>query len=42
MDGKNILDVLLTLFAEQEGLEISYFFEEKCFNESPCCLGKVS
>lgn len=42
MDGKNILDVLLSLFAEQEDLEISYFFVEKCFNEAPCCLGKVS
>lgn len=42
MDGKNILDVLLGLFAEQEDLEISYFFEEKCFNELTCCLGKIS
>lgn len=42
MDGKNILDVLLSLFAEQENLEIDYFFEEKCFNELPYCLDKVS
>lgn len=28
MDGKNILDVLLSLFAEQENLEIDYFFEK--------------
>lgn len=42
MDAKNILDVLLSLYAEQENLEILYFFEEKCFNELPCCLGRVS
>lgn len=42
MDAKNILDVLLSLYAEQENLEIDYFFEEKCFNELPCCLGRVS
>lgn len=42
MDAKNILDVLLSLYAEQENLEVSYFFEEKCFNELPCYPSKVS
>lgn len=42
MDAQNILDVLLSLYAEQENLEISYFFEEKGFNELPCYPSKVS
>lgn len=28
MDAKNILDVLLTLYAEQENLEIDYFLKK--------------